>query len=100
MIKKDYLKTKPLCKVTFKLSGNITGEATQVNLVGDFNDWDPKATSMKKLKGGDFTVTVNLPIDKNYQFKYLVDGNTWVNDDLADKYVPNNIDGDNSVVVV
>jgi 1,4-alpha-glucan branching enzyme len=79
MTKKDYLKTKPVCKVTFKLSGNITGEASQVALVGDFNDWDPKATPMKKLKDGDFSVVVNLPIDK---------------------YVPKNIDGDNSVVVV
>ncbi|MGD9991720.1 MAG: isoamylase early set domain-containing protein [Salinivirgaceae bacterium] len=100
MTKKDYLKTKPICKVTFKLSGNLTGEATKVALVGDFNNWDPKATPMKKLKGGDFSVAVNLPIDNEFQFKYLIDGNTWVNDDQADKYVPNNIDGDNSVVVV
>jgi hypothetical protein len=55
---------------------------------------------MKKLKDRDFSVVVNLPIDKEFQFKYLIDGNTWVNDDQADKYVPNNIDGDNSVVVV
>lgn len=100
MTKKDYLKTKPICKVTFKLSRNLIGEATKVALVGDFNHWDPKANPMKKLKEGDFSVAVNLPIDNEFQFKYFVDGTTWVNDDQADKYVSNHIDGDNSVVVV
>jgi hypothetical protein len=35
----------------------------------------------------------------NYQYRYFVNGTEWLNDWQADKYVPNNIDGDNCVVV-
>lgn len=100
MTKKEYLKSKPECKVTFKLSKKMAEGATKVTLVGDFNKWSEKKTPMKPLKSGDFTVSVSLPKDAEYQYRFLLDGKTWKNDDQADKYVPNNIDGDNSVVVV
>jgi len=40
-----------------------------------------------------------LSAGREYQFRYLVDGQDWYNDWQADKYVPNNFGGDNSVVV-
>jgi len=100
MIKKEYLKTKPECKVTFKVSKSLAEDAAQINLVGDFNNWDAKKTPMKKLKNGDFSVAINLTKDASYQYRFLLDGKIWKNDDKADDYVPNNIDGDNSVVYV
>lgn len=100
MLKKEYLKTKPECKVTFRLSKKFADGAEKVSLVGDFNNWNPKKDVMKKLKSGEFTATINLKNDNEYQFRYILDGNTWKNDDKADKYVPNNIDGENAVVVV
>jgi hypothetical protein len=36
----------------------------------------------------------------DYQFRYLVDGETWLNDPAADKYVPNPFGSENSVVIV
>ena len=36
-LKKQYLKTKPACKVTFRLNANEAGEAATAKLVGDFN---------------------------------------------------------------
>jgi 1,4-alpha-glucan branching enzyme len=96
MLKKQVLKTKPVCKVTFTLPDDIKAETAY--LVGDFNNWDEKATPMKKLKGGQFTVTLELDRGHDYQFRYLVDGSMWHNDTEADHYVPNPFSGDNSVV--
>ncbi len=96
---KKYLKTKPVCKVTFKLQKQECQSANSAILSGEFSDWQPIA--MKKLKSGDFTVTLDLEKDKQYQFRYLLDENKWENDWQADGYIPSPISyEDNSVVVV
>lgn len=97
MLKKQYLKTKNVCKVTFSLPAAVQGET--VFLVGDFNNWDEKATPMKRQKDGSFTTVLELEKGREYQFRYLVNGTEWHNDWEADRYVPNPFSGDNSVVV-
>ena len=97
-IKKQQLKTKPVCKATFKISKEAAQGAQTAQLAGEFNDWDIQATPMKRNKDGSFTVTVNLESGKEYQFRYLLDGERWENDWEADKYVPAG-GHDNSVVV-
>lgn len=99
-IKKQYLKTKPQANVTFELGADAAPEAGKVNLVGDFNGWDESAIEMKKLKSGTFKATVKLETGKEYEFRYLIDGQIWENDWAADKYVPNNFFEDNSVVAL
>ncbi|WP_420387389.1 isoamylase early set domain-containing protein [Roseivirga sp.] len=98
-IKKQFLKTKPAANVTFQFPAEAADGANKVNLVGEFNDWDTSAIEMKKLKSGDFKATVKLETGKEYQFRYLIDGQTWENDWEADAYVPNQLTfEDNSVV--
>lgn len=97
MMKKQYLKSKAICKVTFYLPAAVKAET--VHLVGDFNNWDERATPMKKLKDGRFTVLLELESGREYQFRYLVDQSEWHNDWEADKYVPNPFSGDNSVII-
>ena len=97
MLKKRFLKSRPVCKVKFYLPAAIQAET--VYLVGDFNHWDESATPMEKLKDGRFTVELELESGHEYQFRYLVDQHEWHNDWEADKYVPNPFSGDNSVVV-
>ena len=97
MLKKQYLKSKSVCKVTFYTPAAI--EAEEVFLVGDFNDWDEASTPMSPLRDGRFKVTLDLEKGQEYQFRYLVDKTNWHNDWEADKYVPNPFSGDNSVVV-
>ena len=100
-LKKKYLETKPECKVTFKINKDLANSCDQVNLVGEFNQWNTAHTPMKKLKNGDFSITINLEKGKEYQFKYhLAEENAWVNEVEADKYVPNEFQGENSVIVV
>jgi 1,4-alpha-glucan branching enzyme len=99
-LKKQYLKKHSACKVTFSFPKEAAGPATHVSLVGDFNAWDKHAIPMKRLKNGGFTATVTLESNKEYHFRYFLDGDRWENDWNADKYVPNNHGSDDSVVVV
>lgn len=99
-LKKQYNDTKPVCKVTFKLPKEISSNANEVYLAGDFNRWDMNKTPMKKSKSGEFSASLELEKGKEYQFKYVVDGSKWVNEKEADKYVINEFQEENSVVVV
>jgi 1,4-alpha-glucan branching enzyme len=96
-IKKQYLKSKPICKVTFSVPAK---EAKNVAVVGTFNEWNTEATELKKLKNGTFKGTVDLPSDTSYEFRYIVDG-TYVNDEQADAYAWNDFAAaENSVLNV
>jgi len=100
-IKKRYLKSKPVCKVTFKVTKELAHTAKRANIVGEFNNWSLKSNSMKKLKNGSFSATIDLETGKEYQFRYLLDATNWENDLEADKYVPTPYgDSENSVVVI
>lgn len=87
--------------MTFRLPRIAAPEAETVSVVGEFNSWDIHATPMKKLKKGDFTITLDLQPGREYQFRYLIDGSVWENDWNADRYVRSPYgDSDNSVVLV
>ena len=96
-IKKQYLKSKPICKVTFSIEAE---DAKKVALVGSFNEWNAKKAPLKKLKNGTFKGTIDLDKDNSYEFKYVVDG-AYVNDSEADSYAWNDFAGaENGVVTV
>ena len=50
-IKKQFIKTKPVCKVTFSIEAK---DAKFAAVVGDFNNWNPKEGELSKLKNGTF----------------------------------------------
>lgn len=100
-MKKRYLKTKPVCKVTFELPKDAAVAAKKVSIVGEFNEWNSESTPMKRRKDGSFTITLDLVTDREYQYRYLINGKKWENDWNADEYVPTPYgDGENSVVVL
>ena len=47
-LKKSYLKSKPVCKVTFRISSEEAKAADTVKLVGEFNEWDNTVSPMKE----------------------------------------------------
>lgn len=96
--KKQFLKTKPVCKVSFRLDAAEASGATKVQLLGDFNNWDKSAEPMTALKSNDFTATLELETGKEYQFRYLIDGATWKNDSQADSYTSNSFGEENGVI--
>lgn len=97
---KDYRKDGALCRVTFRLPMSAAPESRDVRIVGDFNQWDREASPMKRLKNGDFLITLDLTSGQEYRFRYLINGNQWENDWNADKYLPNDFGSDDSVVIV
>jgi 1,4-alpha-glucan branching enzyme len=94
-IKKQFLKSKPVCKVTFTVPAE---EAKNVAVVGSFNKWNTEATPLKKLKNGSFKGTVDLDAGTSYEFRYLVDGE-YQNETEADAFAWSDIAGaENSVL--
>jgi 1,4-alpha-glucan branching enzyme len=98
MLKKSYAKTGKSCRVTFRLPASSAGKTAV--LCGEFNDWDQKAQTMKRLKDGSFSTTVSLSPGSSYRFRYLVDGRRWENDWEADGYVSNEYGTEDSLVKV
>lgn len=85
------------CIVEFTLPETITAVEGRVFLIGDFNAWDRAATPMT-LDRHLYRARLELAINREYQYLYVVDGETY-NDWHADKYVPNPYRGDNSIVI-
>ncbi|HID64701.1 MAG TPA: glycoside hydrolase, partial [Anaerolineae bacterium] len=83
-------------KVTFVLPPEVEGDT--IHLVGEFNNWQT-SHAMRRQKDGSWRITMDLEPGRAYQFRYLVDGQRWLNDPEADKYVPNPYGDENSVVV-
>ena len=96
MLKKRRFKKQNVVKVTFVLPPEV--EAEIVHLVGEFNDWQT-SHAMRRQKDDSWRITLDLEPGREYQFRYLVDGQRWLNDPEADKYVPNPYGDENSVVV-
>ena len=96
-IKKQFIKTKPVCKVTFSVEAK---EADSVSVVGDFNNWNAIDGELSKLKNGTFKGVFDLAKDASYEFKYLIDG-AYVNDAEADSFKWNEFAGtENGVLTV
>lgn len=79
-IKKQFTKTKPVCKVTFSVAAK---EAQTASVVGDFNAWDTEAGKLAKQKNGTFKGIFDLPQGASFEFKYIVDGQ-YANEPEAD----------------
>jgi 1,4-alpha-glucan branching enzyme len=87
-IRKQFLKSKPVCKVTFKIPEAIGNGAKSAYVVGEFNDWSTSASPMKRLKNGAFSATIDLETGRSYQFRYLLGQSRWENDPAADDFLP------------
>lgn len=98
-LKKQFLKSKPICKVTFTVDADLINGAKEVAVLGEFNNWDPSEATMRKLKDGSFTKTLELETGHEYQFRYLLDGERWINDTAADKYTYSGVAAEENSVV-
>ena len=88
-IKKQFIKTKPVCKVTFSVEAK---GATAASVVGDFNNWNESDGALSKLKNGTFKATFDLNTQASYEFKYVIDG-AFVNESDADSFKWNDFAG-------
>jgi len=79
-------------KITFSFESS---DAKEVNLVGDFNNWNSTKHPMKKDDNGRWTKAVILPPGQ-YEYKFLVDGQ-WKQDPQNDRISQNNFGTYNNV---
>ena len=73
-------------------------DAETVYLVGSFDDWDTSAHPMQRLKDGRFMARRIFEPGASHEYRYLIDGEQWLNDWEADRYLPNIHGSDNCVV--
>ncbi|MEE9296554.1 MAG: alpha-amylase family glycosyl hydrolase [Phycisphaerae bacterium] len=74
------------------------GSAQAVTLAGGFNGWNPDSRSLRDPDGdGTWNVTVLLGPGK-HQYKFVLDGRTWVPDPLNPDHVPDTFGGHNSAL--
>lgn len=84
-IKKQFLKSKPVCKVTFRVNAEDANGHKKAYLAGSFNKWKPEA--MKSLKDGSFKLVKDLDAGQEHTFRYRLGKKEWLNDNEADKLV-------------
>jgi hypothetical protein len=97
MIKKRYVKTRKVTKVTFEHPADVDVDA--IELVSDRSDWRPVA--FRRLKNGRWKLVQELEPGAAMQFRYRVrrDGDVdYWNDGDADGFVPNGHGTENGVV--
>ena len=100
MIKKQYSKSKPVCKVTFSLTTDQVGKKAEVRVLGTFNDWSWDKGLVLGAKKKEYTAAIELPAGATYEFRYLVNGQDWFNDEAADDYQITQFFSHNCVLVV
>lgn len=94
MIRKTPGRRAGKVRVTFSLPSS---DAKSVHIAGEFSEWRPER-AMRRGRG-TWEATLELDSGTTYQFRYLVDGQAWVNDPAADAYAPNPFGSENSVLV-
>lgn len=74
-------------------------QSTTVGLAGSFNGWNPVLTPMVRMGDGVYRVTLELP-DATHLYKFVVDGNAWLNDPANTRVEDDGQGGVNSVLTL
>jgi 1,4-alpha-glucan branching enzyme len=98
-MKKQISKTTAKATVTFSISAELLNGAKKASVAGEFNGWNPETNPFRMCKGVG-SAKVELEKGKEYQYKFVINGEKWVNDPEADKQVGNEFGETNSVVVL
>ena len=70
----------PTAAATRPVLLRLAAPASRVAVVGDFNDWDPAATPLRRTDdGATWTVELHLKPGR-YHYTFLIDGRRWARD--------------------
>lgn len=76
----------------------LAPDARSVTLVGDFNNWDPTATPLRRVDG---TWHVDIPLAAGrHAYAFVVDGGEWVPDPAAPREQDSDFGRSNSLLLV
>jgi diguanylate cyclase (GGDEF)-like protein len=87
----------PASDVTFRYRPEPGSAVRSCSVVGNFNGWDPMADPMNAQEDGTFWLHVGL-IPGTYEYKFVVNHDTWIADPLAAERISDNYWGYNSIV--
>ncbi len=102
MLQIQYSPTQPICKVTFSLPVDNVGEHRDIRVLGEFNNWSWNDAPPMQREESNYFVTLELPNGtyREYQFRYCVDKQFWLNDPSTDGLVYNEFGTQNSLLVI
>jgi len=86
--------SRGLVTVEFVVPSYVGG--SYADLVAEFVSWVPLPMDLRV--NGDFVVTVRLQAGRRWRYRFLIDGERWVNDFDADEFVSHPDGGDMSVL--
>ncbi len=98
MIKREIIKNSDQVKLTFVLPYN--GVQPRTSVVGDFNNWDPKATPLVKRGNGTASAALLLPAGQRIRFRYYTADGQWFNDEAVDMYECGEYGAENCILTV
>ncbi|HXM36979.1 MAG TPA: S8 family serine peptidase [Pyrinomonadaceae bacterium] len=84
-------------KVLFFFYGD---QATSVSLAGEFNGWDSNKTKLQKDEQGMWRTALAAPPPGLYHYKFVVNGEWWLEDPNNGMKAPDNHGGLNSVLII
>jgi hypothetical protein len=85
-IEREYSKDMKSCLIKFHVPKEIALDANSIAVAGTFNDWNQESHQLEKQKNGDFKLDLVLESDREYEFRYIIDGTRWENAHNADRY--------------
>ena len=75
-------------KIAFTLPAEAVEGASEVMLLGDFNNWNPEeAPKLERQSDGSFKAIAHLEEGYTYHYRFLLNDGRWVNDYNAQRYV-------------
>ena len=74
--------------------------ATSVKLVGDFNGWNEKGIELRRSADGAWRTAIPCVAAGRYRYKFLIDGERWVEDPSHGFKTEDGFGGFNSVLAV
>ncbi len=74
--------------------------AASVSLAGDFNAWDGNKTKLDKDEHGFWWAALDAPPPGLYHYKFIVNGERWLEDPNNGMKAPDNYGGLNSVLTI
>ena len=74
--------------------------ADSVSIAGDFNGWSQAATPLKRNESGLWFTEIVVPRAGRFEYKFIINGQRWIEDPSNGMKAPNNYGGLNSVLVI
>ncbi len=88
-----------LAEITFSLQADAS-QVKSIAVVGDFNDWDPNRNPLlDDNNDGIWTATLQLEPGR-YEYMFIIDGQKWVPDPAAYRYVSDGFGNKNAVIEI